>query len=258
MEFNYLKFEKRDKIGILFLNRPKALNALNEDVFSELTYFLNQEELLEEIKVLIITGEGKAFIAGADIKAFLTYTPQDAYESAETGKYVFDLIENLPIPVIAAINGFALGGGLELALACDIRVAGEKALLGLPEVNLGLIPGFNGTQRLPRLVGAGNAKYIMMMGEGVSAQEAFNLGLVQKVVPQDAIIDEAVKLAGKIAGKSSVALSLIKKSVSEGLEMSFSEAGKMESKEFGRLFKEDQKERIEGVNAFIEKRKPNW
>lgn len=258
MEFNYLKFEKRDKIGILTLNRPEALNALNEDVFKELACFFDNKETFQSIRVLVITGEGKAFIAGADIKAMQEYSTQAAYDFSEIGKNVFDQIANLDVPVIAAINGFALGGGLELALSCDIRVASEKARLGLPEVNLGLIPGFNGTQRLPRLVGAGNAMYLMMLGEGITAGEAYQLGVVQKLAPPETVLEVSLELAGKIATKSPNALRLIKEMVRNGLELSSKDAGKMESKEFGRLFKEDQKEREEGVTAFLEKRKPNW
>ncbi|MPQ48350.1 crotonase [Marinifilum sp. N1E240] len=257
MEFNYLKFEKRGRIGILTLDRPKALNALNEGVFKELTCFLESEDV-KSTRALVITGEGKAFIAGADIKAMQEYSPQAAYDFSETGKMVFDKIANLEVPVIAAINGFALGGGLELALACDIRVASEKARLGLPEVNLGLIPGFNGTQRLPRLVGAGNAMYLMMLGEGITATEAYQLGIVQKLTPPESTLDEAVALAEKIVTKGPNALRLIKEMVREGLELNSKEAGKMESKEFGRLFKEDHLEREEGINAFLEKRHPNW
>ena len=258
MKFNYLKFEKRDKIGILTLDRPNALNALNEDVFKELTCFFNDEETIQTIRALVITGEGKAFIAGADIKAMQEYSTQEGYDFSEIGKRVFDQIANLEIPVIAAINGFALGGGLELALSCDIRVASEKARLGLPEVNLGLIPGFNGTQRLPRLVGAGNAMYLMMLGEGITANEAYQLGIVQKLAKPETVLEETLELADKIAGKSPNALRLIKKMVHEGVELNFKDAGKMESKEFGHLFKEDQQEREEGINAFLEKRKPNW
>ncbi|MDM8161926.1 enoyl-CoA hydratase-related protein [Labilibaculum sp. K2S] len=258
MHFNYLKFEKRDKIGILTLNRPEALNALNEGVFKELDCFFNSKEIIQSIRVLVITGEGKAFVAGADIKAMQEYSPQAAYDFSEIGKQVFDQIANLEIPVIAAINGFALGGGLELALSCDIRVASEKARLGLPEVNLGLIPGFNGTQRLPRLVGAGNAMYLMMLGEGITAEEAYQLGVVQKLAPPETLLEVSLDLAGKIASKGSNAVRLIKEMVREGLELSGKDAGKMESKEFGRLFKEDQTEREEGISAFLEKRKPNW
>ncbi|PKQ61563.1 hypothetical protein BZG02_15345 [Labilibaculum filiforme] len=258
MHFNYLKFEKRGKIGILTLNRPEALNALNKDVFKELSCFLEDRETIQSIRVLVVTGEGKAFVAGADIKAMQEYSPQMAYDFSEIGKVVFDQIANLEIPVIAAINGFALGGGLELALSCDIRVASEKARLGLPEVNLGLIPGFNGTQRLPRLVGAGNAMYLMMLGEGVTAAEAYQLGVVQKLAPPESVLEISLELAEKMASKSPNALRLIKLMVREGLELSSEDAGKMESKEFGRLFKEDQKERKEGIDAFLEKRKPNW
>ncbi|WP_372751362.1 enoyl-CoA hydratase/isomerase family protein [Labilibaculum sp.] len=256
--FKYLKFSKRGRIGILTLDRPEALNALNEDVFKELAFFFDNQEIIQSIRALVITGEGKAFIAGADIKAMQNFSPQDAYDFSEVGKKVFNQIGHLDVPVIAAINGFALGGGLELALACDIRVASEKARLGLPEVNLGLIPGFNGTQILPRLVGAGNAKYLMMLGEGITAEEAFQLGIVQKLVPAGTVLDFSVHLAEKMAEKSPNALRLIKELVREGMEVISTEAGKMESKEFGRLFKADQQERKEGVRAFLEKRKPNW
>ena len=258
MEFNCLKFEQRGKIGILFINRPKALNALNEEVFFELRQLLNQLTEKKDLRALIITGEGKAFVAGADIKSFQENTPDQSYEFAELGKQVFNQIENLKVPVVAAINGFALGGGLELALACDIRIASEKAMLGLPEVNLGLIPGFDGTQRLPRLIGKGNANYIMMLGEAISSQKAYELGIVQNVVSQDLILDAALELSEKIVGKSPVALSLVKEVVQKGMEMKRKDAGKLESKEFGALFHEDQQERQEGINAFIEKRKPKW
>jgi len=258
MEFNCLKFEQKGRIGILYINRPKALNALNQEVFFELTHFLDQIAQDTNTRALIITGEGKAFVAGADIKSFQENTPNQSYEFAELGKRVFNQIEDLKIPVIAAINGFALGGGLELALACDIRVAGDKASLGLPEVNLGLIPGFDGTQRLPRLIGKGNANFIMMQGEAISAQKAYELGIVQMLVPQDTVLDATLKLSEKIVRKSPVALSILKKVVQKGAEMKRKEAGKLESKEFGALFHKDQKEREEGINAFIEKRKPNW
>ncbi|MGQ1910061.1 enoyl-CoA hydratase/isomerase family protein [Marinifilum sp. RC60d5] len=258
MIFKDLKFEKRDRIGILSLARPKALNALNVNVFKELASFLENQEYIQSIKVLVITGEGKAFIAGADIKEMQNYSPQEAYDFAEMGKTVFEQIENLNIPVIAAINGFALGGGLELALACDIRVACEKARLGLPEVNLGLVPGFNGTQRLARLAGKGNAMYLMMLGEGISASEAYQLGMIQKLAPPGQLLDIAIELANIISSKSPNAVQLVKKIVRQGMEMNVQEASKMESKEFARLFTIDQKERIEGVNAFLEKRQPNW
>jgi len=257
MKFNYLKFEKKGRIGILTFTRPDALNALNESVFKELSNFLDAD-FTKSIRVLILTGEGKAFVAGADIKAFQTYSSQNAYEFAELGKLLFDRISNLEIPVIAAINGFALGGGLELALCCDIRIASERTKLGLPEVNLGLIPGFNGTQRLSRQIGAGNAMYMMMQGEGISAQEAYQLGVVQKLALPEEVLPTAIQLAERIASKSPRSLSLIKEMVGKGMEMSLKDAGEMESRAFGNLFKEDQKERIEGVSAFLEKRQPNW
>jgi len=256
MTYSNLIFEHENAIGVLTINRPDAFNALNSEVFFELLTFFEQIEKID-LRALIITGAGKAFIAGADIKAFQTLNSAQAYEFSELGKKVFDTIARLDIPVIAAINGFALGGGLELAMACDIRLAHEKAKLGLPEVNLGLVPGFNGTQRLTRLVGLGNALYIMMLGEGIPAQEAYSLGLVQSVSAEDVLADAKI-LASKISKKSPNAIRVVKELAHKGLEMSMKDAAKYESKEFGFMFKEDQKERIEGVNAFVEKRKPNW
>jgi len=258
MNFSYLIYEEKDEIGILTLNRPKALNALNNDVFDELQSFLDSFKQSINVRVLIITGAGKAFVAGADIKAFQDMTEKEGYDFSEKGKSVFRNIAQLPIPVIAAINGFALGGGLELALACDIRVANKETRLGLPEASLGLIPGFNGTVEALKQIGLGHAMYLMMLAGGIKATEAFELGLVQKLTEADLVVQEAMDMAKKIAKNSPNALHLLKKVLREGKELNRTEAEALESKEFGNLFQADQTERIEGVNAFIEKRKPNW
>jgi len=258
MDFSYLIYEERDEIGILTLNRPDALNALNNEVFDELQSFLDSFKQSINVRVLIITGAGKAFVAGADIKAFQDMTPQEGYGFSEKGKSVFRNIAKLPIPVIAAINGFALGGGLELALACDIRIANKDTRIGLPEASLGLIPGFNGTVEALKQIGLGHAMYLMMLAGGIKATEAYELGLVQKLTEPDLVLAEAIDTAKKIARNSPNALRLLKIVLREGKEMTRHDAEAMESKEFGNLFQTDQTERIEGVNAFIEKRKPNW
>lgn len=258
MKFSYLIYEERDEVGILTLNRPNALNALNNEVFDELQSFLDSFKQSVNVRVLIITGAGKAFVAGADIKAFQDMTAQEGYDFSEKGKSVFRNIAQLPIPVIAAVNGFALGGGLELALACDIRVANRDTRLGLPEASLGLIPGFNGTVEALKQVGLGHAMYLMMTAGGIKASEAYALGLVQQLADADQVLDQAIDMARKIAKNSPNALHLLKTVLREGKELTRIEAEAIESKEFGNLFQADQAERIEGVNAFIEKRKPNW
>ena len=258
MKFSYLIYEERDEVGILTLNRPNALNALNNEVFDELQSFLDSFKQSINVRVLIITGAGKAFVAGADIKAFQDMTAQEGYDFSEKGKSVFRNIAQLPIPVIAAVNGFALGGGLELALACDIRVANKETRLGLPEASLGLIPGFNGTVEALKQVGLGHAMYLMMTAGGIKAPEAYALGLVQQLADADQVLDQAIDMAKKIAKNSPNALHLLKTVLREGKELTRIEAEAMESKEFGNLFQADQAERIEGVSAFIEKRKPNW
>jgi enoyl-CoA hydratase len=258
MDYTHLKFEEIDRVGILSINRPDALNAINQELMLELAQFLDDLSAKTHLRVLIVTGVGKAFIAGADIKAFQDMSPEEAYDFSELGKRVFNGFSSLDIPVIAAINGYALGGGLELALGCDIRVANEKTRLGLPECSLGLIPGFNGTQRLTRLIGLGNALYMMLLGEGISASDAYQIGLVQKLCAPETLMEEVMEMARKMTEKGPNALKRIKEVARKGLELSMKEASKMESKEFGRMFKSTNLERKEGISAFIEKRKPNW
>ena len=208
-----------------------------------------------DIKVIIITGEGKAFAAGADIAEMVSKTEADARAFSKVGQRTFRSLELLEKPVIAAVNGFALGGGCELALACDVRIASTKAKFGQPEVNLGLIPGYAATQRLPRLVGLGNALFLLLSGEMVGAEEALRMGLVQKVVEPEALLPTAVELAKTIAAKGPRAVRLVKRVVREGILKDFESGCTLESEEFGSLF---ENEGAEGMKAFLEKRKPEW
>ncbi len=254
MEFNTLKYDQKGNIGILTISRPKALNALNDQFFEEFNSFLDN---LPDIRALIITGDGeKSFVAGADIAQMSTFDQKQGYEFSRTGQEAFLRLENLPIPVIAAINGFALGGGLELAASCDIRIASKKAKLGQPEVNLGLIPGYGGTQRLARLIGLGRALYILLSGDMITAEQAYQWGLVEKITEPEDLIQEALKIAQTIASRGKNAVALVKKVTRKGLEMSLEDGLKMEAEEFGKLF--NTEETKEGISAFLEKRKPNW
>lgn len=257
MGFNTIVFEKKDGIALVTLNRPKSLNALCEELIVELGLAFGEIEKDSEIAAVIITGSEKAFAAGADIKEIA----QIAYPAAATQfvariHAVFDRIENCSKPVIAAVAGFAFGGGCELALACDLRIAAENALFGLPEIKLGLIPGGGGTQRLPRLIGMGRAKELLYTGDRVNAQEAYRIGLVNKVVPVESLMSESVKIAGNIAKLPAVAMKMNKIAVNEGINMNLHSALVHESRCFEVLFStEDQKE---GVKAFIEKREPKF
>lgn len=253
MEFNNLLIEKDSGIALVTINRPKALNALNAETLNELSQAFAALGTDNSIKVIILTGSGdKAFVAGADISFMRDLNAIEGRKFALLGQRVFSEIENLPKPVIAAINGFTLGGGCELAMSCDIRIASEKGKFGQPEVNLGVIPGFAGTQRLPRLVGKGIAKEMLYTGDMIGANDAYRIGLVNKVVPSEQLLDSAKELAQKIASKSTVTLRLCKEAVNEGLEMDLAKAIAHEANLFGLCFAtEDQKE---GMSAFLEKR----
>ncbi|MEJ5167501.1 MAG: enoyl-CoA hydratase-related protein [Thermoanaerobaculia bacterium] len=252
-----IKKERIEKILLLKISRPEALNALNREVLNSLEEELEKAENDREIGGIIITGEGeKAFVAGADIKEFSSYGPVEAYRMAKRGQEIFSKIENFPKPVIAAVNGFALGGGCELALSCHIRIASKGAKFGQPEVNLGIIPGYGGTQRLPRIVGLGRALEIILSGKMIDAEEAFRIGLVNKVVEKDTLIEEAKSILNGIIEKAPLAVELALKSVISGMEMSKEDGLKLEASNFSILFStEDMKE---GVKAFIEKRKPDF
>lgn len=254
MEYQNLIFEVQDGIGIVTLNRPKALNALNAALMTELDTLAGAIAKDASVKAVIITGAGdKAFVAGADITEM---QPMSAVEGRNWGKFgqaVMDKIENLPQPVIAAVNGFALGGGCELAMACDIRIVSEKAKFGQPEVTLGIPPGFGGTQRLARLVGKGRAKELLFTGDMIDAQEAYRIGLANKVVPAEELLDAAKALAQKIVSRGPLAVQVCKAAVNEGLDTDLQTGVAYEAEVFGLCFATaDQKE---GMAAFVEKRK---
>jgi len=255
MSFNILKPERHGPVEILTISRPAALNALNADFFTEFIDYLDYIITDEPFKVLVLTGAGKSFVAGADIAEMSKLDPEGARRFAEKGQQTFLMIEELPIPVIAAVNGYALGGGCELALACDIRIASETALFGQPEVNLGLVPGYAGSQRLPRLIGLGNALHWILSGATFSAAEALRVGLVQSVSPPERLIPDALALANRIATRSPKAVRKAKQLMRKGFDMEFQKALDKEKEAFAGMFED---EAIEGLNAFLEKRKPEW
>ncbi|MEJ2779116.1 enoyl-CoA hydratase/isomerase family protein [Stygiolobus sp. RP850M] len=251
-----VQLKKEPPLGWIYLNRPDKLNAINEQLMKDLRQAVDELVADDQIRVIVITGLGKAFCAGADISQFKTLNGLTAWEFAKKGRELMDYIENLPKPTIAMINGYALGGGLELAMACDIRIAAEEAQVGLPEITLGIYPGFGGTQRLIRLIGKGKAMEMMMTGDRIPAREAERLGLVNKVVPLTELEKETRNFAIKLAEKPPVALKLVKLLVNQGLDIPILAGVNMESLGWGVVFStEDAKE---GVNAFFEKRKPNF
>lgn len=255
MEFETLKVAVEDGIMTVTVSRPKAMNALNTTFFDEMKDLLGKIAERKDVSAVIITGEGKAFVAGADIAEMVDMDSAQGSAFSRKGQAVFRGLEELEIPVIAAVNGFALGGGCELSLSCDIRIAGAKAKFGQPEVNLGLIPGYAGTQRLPRLIGLANALYLLFTADIIDAEEALRIGLVQKVTEQDRLLDEAREIAAKIVSKGPKAVRLMKSVVRQGIGMDFASGCELESGEFGSLF---GNEGTEGMKAFLEKRKPKW
>lgn len=256
MEFNNLILETEGNVAILKINRPQALNALNGETLEELVMAVEEIESNPEIKAVVLTGEGKAFVAGADIKQMSELTPLQAMKFAELGHGLLEMIEASRMPYVAAVNGFALGGGCEIMMACDVAYASTKAKLGQPEINLGISPGFGGTQRLPRHIGRMKAKELLLTGDTISAQEAFDLGLVNKVFEPEVLMDKAMELATKMASKSGVQLDFIKALVNKGVEMELASANTLEISYFSSSFStHDQKE---GMKAFIEKRKAEF
>lgn len=257
MEFNNILLTKVEGIGIININRPKALNALNYETMLELKQLVEDIAKDTTVRVVIITGSGdKAFVAGADVKEMQSMTTVEARNWGRLGQEVFSKIENLPQPVIAAVNGFALGGGCELAMACDIRIASDKAKFGLPEVSLGITPGFSGTQRLPRLVGRAAAKELLFTCDMIDAATAFRLGLVNKVVAPEDLLDTAKALAGKIVTRAPQAVQLCKSAINNGMNMDTQSAYAYEAEVFSLCFStQDQKE---GMSAFSEKRVPKF
>ena len=251
-----VEYKTEEKIGILTINRPKALNALNSEVLYALEVLLEKIEI-DDIQVLIITGSGeKAFVAGADITEMADMDTTEATKFSEKGNRVFSKIENFKIPVIAAVNGFALGGGCELALSADIRIASSNAKFGQPEVGLGIIPGFGGTQRLARTIGMSRAKELIFSGKVISAEVAERIGLVNTVVEQAELMNETLALAKKIAAQAPLAIEKGKKVMNEGIDITIGQGLDYEVASFGALFStQDQKE---GMSAFVEKRKAKF
>ena len=258
MRYENLLVERQEQVGLITFNRPQVLNALSAATMTELDAAIDELAHTPDVGGIVLTGAGeKAFVAGADIGEFNSLpSSREAAEYAQRGQAVLDKIESLPKPVIAAINGFALGGGCELAMACDVRLAADSAHLGQPEINLGIIPGYGGTQRLARLVGRGQAKLLCMTGDVIDAAQAQRIGLVDRVVPAADLLTEALALARKLAGQAPLALALIKEAINVGLEGSLASGLAYEAIQFGRVF--DTEDRIEGVSAFLEKRKPLW
>ncbi len=257
MKYEILQIEKKDKIAIITISRPKAMNALNSRFFDEMDAAVEEFKADADLRAIIITGDGKAFVAGADIAEMKDKTSAEGSAFSRKGQNTFASFATLKVPVIAAINGFALGGGLELAMAADFRIASTKAKFGQPEVNLGLIPGFAGTQRLSRLVGMADALYLLMTADMIGADEALRIKLVQQVVEPEMLMETCVKIAANIASKGPQAIAKVKAVTHQGYDMSLVAGSELEASEFGTLFG-DSSEGAEGMSAFLEKRKPNW
>jgi len=258
MTYQNILVEREDRFAIITLNRPQVLNALSQATVDELDAAIDELGADEDVRAIIITGAGeKAFAAGADVKELhaLSSANEAAQFIGRRHRFLFKLAK-LPKPVIAALNGYALGGGCELALACDIRFAAETARLGQPEINVGMIPGTGGTQRMLRLVGPGMAKYLILTGDHVSAQEALRIGLVEKVVPPEKLMDEAKALATKLAAKPPIAIALAKQAIAVGMETGLEEGCTHEVALFGLVCATE--DRLEGTSAFLEKRKPEF
>ena len=251
---NNLLLEVQDGIAVLTINRPKSLNALNSETLAELDTCLAEVEKREDVKVLILTGSGeKAFVAGADISEMVNATPAEGRAMGLLAREAFGRLENMPQVTIAAVNGFALGGGCEISMACDIRVASDNAKFGQPECGLGILPGFGGTQRLARLVGKGRAKELIFTCDMISADEAFAMGLANHVVPQAELIDYCKAMAGRIMKNGPFAVTLAKQAINTGLDTDLDSGLKLEANLFGLSFSTQDKK--EGMTAFLEKRK---
>lgn len=255
MEYKILQPERRGSLLLVTINRPENLNALNTAFFDEMDQLIANEAADPGITAVVITGAGKAFVAGADIAELVNKTPEEAEAFSLRGQNTFRGLTAVKVPVIAAINGFALGGGLELALACDFRIASNNARFGQPEVNLGLIPGYAGTQRLPRLIGLGDALYMLTTGEMLTAAEALRIGLVQKVTEPEQLLEEVLRIVAVIAARGPDAVKMVKFVTRAGYQVSLAQGSLLEAQSFGQQF---GKQGTEGMKAFLEKRKPQW
>lgn len=255
MDLACLIYEEKDRIARVTVNRPERLNALNQRTMQELHAVFDQLAKNSGVRAVILTGAGsKAFVAGADITELAGQTPLEGVRTALDGQRILRSIETLGIPVIAAINGFALGGGCELALACTLRIASENAKIGLPEVRLGIMPGYAGTQRLPRLIGAGRALELILTGEPIDAAEALRIGLVNRVTPAEELLPAAERIALQIAANGPISVRACIEAVYRGVEMPLEQAGRLEASLFSMLCSTDDMR--EGLSAFLEKRKP--
>ena len=252
MDYKYVQYQADGKLAYVTINRPEALNALNEVVIGELLDCFQKINDDHSVECVILTGSGRSVVAGADIGTMRDLEVLDGRDFTMFGQRLMDYVENMRQPVIAAVNGFALGGGCELAMACDIRIASEKAKFGQPEVNLGIIPGFGGTQRLPRLIGKGMAKYLIMTGEHISAQEALRIGLVQKVVVPEELMNEAKRVADLILSKAPVAIRMAKCAINTAEDTDMRSGIAYEAEAYTTCFQ--AKDRVEGMSAFLEKR----
>ncbi len=256
-QYDNIIFAIADSIATVTISRPKALNALNKKTLEELHDVFTKLDENIDVRAIILTGDGeKSFVAGADISEMVTLDSKEAEQFALAGHKAFDAIEHCSKPVIAAINGFALGGGCEIAMACDIRIAAINAIFAQPEAGLGIPPGFGGTQRLARLVGRGYAKLMVLSCLQIKADEAWRIGLVEQVVQPEELTAQAHKIANSIASKSPNAVKICKKLINEGLELDLASANKLEAKGFGKAF--ESPEQKEGMQAFLEKRKANF
>jgi enoyl-CoA hydratase len=257
MAYENIIYEVQEGIAKITFNRPKALNALNAALLEEFSSALDDIAADENIRVLVLTGAGdKSFVAGADITELATFTSLTAKNFSQKGHAIIAKLQQLPIAVIAAVNGFALGGGTEIAIACDFIYASDNAKFGQPEINLGLIPGFGGTQRLPRLIGANFAKELVFTGKMIAAAEAEKIGLVNKVVPQDQLMEEVVKTAREIASKGKASLREAKQAINNGLNTDLATGIHIEVESFGMCYASSDSK--EGTSAFLEKRKPDF
>lgn len=251
---SFVNCEVQDRVAVLTIDRPKALNALNPEVLNDLKAAFEGIDQ-SEVRCVILTGAGdKSFVAGADIASMSTMTKAEGEAFGRLGNDVFLMVENFPLPVIAAVNGFALGGGNELAMSCDIRLASENALFGQPEVGLGITPGFGGTQRLARVVGVGMAKQLVYSATNIKASEALRIGLVNAVYAPDQLMDAARKLAGKIASNAPIAVRNCKRAINEGIELPIAEAVQVEERLFGACF--ETHDQVEGMSCFLSREKP--